>query len=181
MKNKILISLFSLGMVFSQSAFAANMKFKSAEIKPGHDIKEEQVFDGFGCFGGNKSPSFTISGVPVEAKSLAITMYDPDAPTGSGWWHWIVYNIDPAITEIPAGAMKISENATVGKNDYGSFNYGGPCPPVKSKHRYVFSLYALNVPKLDVPQDASAAMIGYNLNAHAIKKVEFAGLYGRNK
>ena len=179
MKNKIVIALFSALLIFSQDAEAGIMKFKSADIKSGGNIKEAQVFNSFGCNGLNKSPQLSISGVPKGTKSLAITMYDPDAPTGSGWWHWIVYDIDPTVTEIPAGVEKISSNAVMGRNDYGDYKYGGPCPPVKTRHRYVFTLYALDVEKLDVPEGASAAMIGFNLNAHTIKKEEFSGFYSR--
>ena len=180
MKNKILqiFAFLSLSLAANQS-FA--LQFKSTEIKNGSEIALKHVYNNFGCSGENKSPILEISDIPPETKSLAITMYDPDAPTGSGWWHWIVYNIEPTITSIESGSKKISQNATLGRNDYGAYDYGGPCPPISSKHRYIFTLYALDIEKLSVPLDASSALIGYNLNAHAIAKRELAATYWRKK
>lgn len=182
MKNKILFLSSILFLLFSaNNSFARNMKLKSDDIESNKEIGEEFVFNNFGCKGSNLSPQLTISDVPVGTKSLAITMFDPDAPTGSGWWHWIVYNIDPTTINIARAATKISENAVVAKNDYGANAYGGPCPPAGTKHRYVFTLYALDITALDVPNDASAAMIGYYLNTHTIEKVILTPFYASKK
>lgn len=181
MKNKILNILFSLIFcLFSHHSFAAKMTLSSQDIKSSREMGESFVFNGFGCNGSNLSPQLTINDVPKDTKSLAITMYDPDAPTGSGWWHWIVFDIDPKVTNIERGAKNIGK-VSVGKNDYGTTNYGGPCPPAKSRHNYIFTIYALDIDKLPVQKDASAAMIGYYLNKHAISKAYLTPFYRSKK
>jgi hypothetical protein len=122
--------------------------------------------------------------VPAGTKSFALLMHDPDAPTGSGWWHWIVYNIAGDVTSLPADAgdpkKSLMPALTVqGRNDYGTRGYGGPCPPPGKPHHYYFRLYALKVPKLDVPDDATAALVGANVNANALGVTQILGLYGR--
>ena len=182
MKNKIIFLLISVFLVLTaNNSFAARMKLKSNNFRYNSDIPEVHAFDGFGCTGKNQSPHLSIENVPSDAKSLAITMYDPDATTGSGWWHWIVYDIEPNVTQIKAGVDLISQNARLGKNDYGNYAYGGPCPPVGSKHRYVFTVYALDVEKLELPENPSAALIGFNINAHKIKEAQISAFYGRKK
>lgn len=181
MKNKFLkISIFLSFLLFSNNSFAV-LKFKSSDIKKGKQIGEAYVYNGFGCSGENKAPKFEITAIPEGTKSLAMTMYDPDAPTGSGWWHWIVYNIDPKTKIIGGDSEKLEGEVSIGRNDYGNYDYGGPCPPEGTLHNYIFTLYALNVKKLDVSKNASAALIGYNLNAYAIQKKEFRAKYRRKK
>jgi Raf kinase inhibitor-like YbhB/YbcL family protein len=178
--KKVIFFLLCVSIILSSEDSFAGMKFRSTDFKPGKKIGEAFAYDSFGCSGDNKVPSFTIKGVAKEAKSLAITMYDPDAPTGSGWWHWIAYDIEPTITQIDSGVMT-SQEVRYGRNDYGTSNYGGPCPPKGTTHRYIFTLYALDVDKLDIPRKSSAALIGYNLNSRAIKKSEFSSTYTRKK
>ena len=182
---KKLLSLLTLGTaIVSSGATAATTKFKieSKDIYEGKMLKSAQVYNGFGCNGENKSPQITIKGVPAGAKSLAITAYDPDAPTGSGWWHWIAYNIPVTKTDIASGDKVISQGVIFGKNDFGSYDFGGACPPIgHGKHHYVFTVYALSVEKLDVPADASAALIAYNLNNNSIEKATITALYERKK
>jgi hypothetical protein len=110
--------------------------------------------------------------------------YDPDAPTGSGWWHWVVYNIPANVDILPAGAgnpdqHRLPAGALQGRTDFGSHEYGGPCPPPGKPHHYHFRLYALKVPKLDVPAEASAAFISFNVHANEIAETEIVGLYSR--
>lgn len=175
---------------FSVAAGAAEAQFKltSPDIKPGGMIGQEQVFNGFGCTGRNVSPALRWSGAPRDTKSFALLLHDPDAPTGgAGWWHWIVYNIPAGTTELPKGAGKtdgsaLPPGAASGVTDYGAAGYGGPCPPEGDKpHRYIFTLYALKVDKLDVPKDAKASLIGFMVNANAIGKAMLTGMYGRTK
>jgi Raf kinase inhibitor-like YbhB/YbcL family protein len=168
-------------LMLADNSFAAKMKLKSGDFKNGKRIGQTHIFNDFGCKGDNSSPELVFIDVPKEAKSLAVTMFDPDAPTGSGWWHWVVYNIEPTITKISTGDKRISDNATFGRNDYGTYNYGGPCPPLGTRHRYVFNLYALDVEELDLPSDASAAMIGYYINSHKIKQADLNAFYYRKK
>jgi len=156
----------------------------SPDIAEGKTIAAAQVFNQFGCTGGNISPALSWSNAPAGTQSFALLMHDPDAPTGSGWWHWVVYDIPASVTSLPAGAgdpkkSLLPAGAVQGRTDYGSVGYGGPCPPPGKPHRYYLRLYALKVAKLDVPADASPALIGFNVNAAALGKAELMGLYGR--
>ena len=141
------------------------------------------VFNGMGCKGQNISPALQWLNAPAGTKSFAVTAYDPDAPTGSGWWHWVMYNIPASTTELAAGAGngRNAPNGSVqGQTDFGTKGYGGPCPPVGDKpHHYHFTVFALKVDKLDLPGNATSAMVGYNLNANKIATARVTGLYGR--
>jgi Raf kinase inhibitor-like YbhB/YbcL family protein len=162
-------------------AYAGNFTLMSYDVGGQLNIKQE--FNGFGCSGQNISPSLRWIEAPVNTKSFAITMYDPDAPTGSGWWHWIVYNI-------PANTISIASNASAlgmlpigsieSPTSYGVSGFGGACPPKGDKaHRYIITLYALDVEKLNLGKNPTPALVGYNLNAHAIKKSAIISYYGR--
>jgi Raf kinase inhibitor-like YbhB/YbcL family protein len=156
----------------------------SPDISEGKTIPEKHIFDGFGCQGGNISPALAWRNPPAGTRSFALLMHDPDAPTGSGWWHWIVYNIPASVSSLPADAgnpaKKLMPPGVVqGRTDFGSVGYGGPCPPPGKPHRYYFMLYALKVATLEVPADATAAFIGFNVNAHSLGKAQLMGLYGR--
>ena len=157
------------------------------------------VLNGFGCTGGNVSPSLQWSGVPAGTKSLALQMYDPDAPTGSGFWHWAVYNIPTTVTALAQGAgnsaATLPAGAFGGTTEFfdtgatgGNGNYGGPCPPVGDKpHRYIFTLFALSVDKLEVaggvPKTGTAGLYGFVLNKGVgpalLAKTTFTATYGR--
>ena len=156
----------------------------SSDISDGGTIANAQVFNEFGCKGGNISPALSWSGAPAETKSFALLVHDPDAPTGSGWWHWIVYNIPAGTTSLPAGAGDpkkglMPAGAVQGRSDYGTVGYGGPCPPPGKPHHYNFKLYALKVPKLEVPEGASAALVGFNVRAQSLGEAQLTGMYGR--
>jgi len=156
----------------------------SPDISNGKKIAAAQVFNSFGCSGNNVSPALSWSNPPAGTKSFALLAYDPDAPTGSGWWHWVAYNIPADVTSLPAGAGDpkknlMPPNAVQGRTDFGTPGYGGPCPPPGKAHRYYFRLYALKVPKLEVPADATAALVGFSVNANSLGKAEIMGLYGR--
>ena len=173
---------------FCGAAFAAgSFTLESAEIKPGAMIANAHVFNGFGCSGGNVSPSLAWKNVPAGTKSFAVTVYDPDAPTGSGWWHWVVFNLPASTTSIPLGAgdkagAKLPPGTVEGRTDFGAPGWGGPCPPVGDKaHRYVFTVHALKTDKIDVPADATAALVGFMIHANRIDKASFTALYGRLK
>jgi Raf kinase inhibitor-like YbhB/YbcL family protein len=168
------------------AARAGDGKFTltSSDIAAGKAIAAAQVFSGFGCSGGNISPALAWSNAPAGTKSFALLMHDPDAPTASGWWHWVVYDIPADTTSLPAGAgdphkKLMPAGALQGRTDFGTPGYGGPCPPPGKPHRYYLRLYALKVAKLDVPADATAAFIGFSVNAAALGKAELMGLYGR--
>ena len=170
----------------AQCALAADFSLDSPAIKPGATIKPEQVFNGFGCTGNNISPALSWKDPPKDTKSFALLVHDPDAPTGgSGWWHWVVINIPATTHTLPAGAGKADGSAMVAgatqiATDFGAPGWGGPCPPVGDKaHRYNFTLHALKTEKLDVPAGATAALVGYMVNANSIGKATFTGVFGR--
>jgi Raf kinase inhibitor-like YbhB/YbcL family protein len=153
-------------------------------VTPNGTLANDQVYNGFGCNGKNISPALNWSGAPGGIKSFALTVYDPDAPTGSGWWHWIVYNIPASITELPQGAGSSGGNlpagAVQGRTDFGTSGYGGPCPPKGDKpHRYIFTVYALKTDRLNVPANSSAAMIGFTIGANKLASASITALYGR--
>ena len=163
---------------------AAGFTLTSTDISAGGQIAEQQVFNGFGCKGGNVSPALSWSNPPAGARSFALLMHDPDAPTGSGWWHWVVYNIPAGLKSLPAGAGDPQKNllpagAVQGRTDFGTSGYGGPCPPPGKPHHYYLRLYALKVARLDVPADATAAYIGFTVRSQSLAKAELMGVYGR--
>ena len=157
----------------------------SPDIAAGASIDPSFEFDGFGCSGKNQSPVLRWSGAPVGTKSFAVHVYDPDAPTGSGWWHWFVVDLPLGLNGLAAdagaeGGAQLPAGARHIRNDYGAYAWGGMCPPAGDKpHRYVFTLHALSVPRLDIPDDASAALAGFMVNAHTLAKASFTVTYGR--
>ena len=146
-------------------------------------VTAAHVFNGMGCAGQNISPTLQWSNPPAGTKSFAVTAYDPDAPTGSGWWHWVMYNIPSTATALPAGAgngRNAPRGSAQGTTDFGTKGYGGPCPPVgDAPHHYIFTLFALKVDRLDLPGNATAAMVGFNLNANKLGTARVTSLYGR--
>ena len=162
-------------------SYAGNFTLSSADVSGQLGLKQE--FNSFGCSGQNMSPSLSWKDAPKGTKSFAITMYDPDAPTGSGWWHWIVFNIPSTTVGIPsnASALGMLPNGSVESvTSYGVGGYGGACPPKGDKaHRYIITVYALDVAKLDLSKNSSSELVGYNLNAHAIQKSSIISYYGR--
>ena len=174
------------GLVFvAAGAHAAGFTLSSPTVKPGSMLTSAQVYKGFGCAGGNTSPALKWSGEPAGTKSFAVTVYDPDAPTGSGWWHWVVYNIPASTHELPEGAgaaegKNLPAGAVQGRTDFGSAAFGGACPPPGDKpHRYIFTVYALKTDKIEAPADASAALIGFMIHANQLGKASFQAKYGR--
>src|SRR5271170_5279180 len=141
----------------------------SNDLKEGGRLPEAQVFNAMGYTGGNRSPHLAWEGAPEGTKSFVVTCYDPDAPTGSGWWHWVVINIPASTTSIPknasdAKAKLLPEGALQTRTDFGAPGYGGPCPPKGDKpHHYHFTVFAVDVDKLDADENASAAFVGFNL------------------
>jgi Raf kinase inhibitor-like YbhB/YbcL family protein len=153
--------------------------------KPGATIADEQVFNSFGCTGKNISPALNWAGAPKGTKSFALSVYDPDAPTGSGFWHWVVFNIPADVTSLPKGAGDpksdaAPKGAVQSRTDFGVPGYGGPCPPKGDKaHHYRFTIFAVDTEKLDADENASAAFVGFNLHFHTLAKATLTGLWGR--
>jgi len=171
----IVISSFSYGQ--SDSTFTLTSK----DLGGSFTIK--QVNNSFGCNGDNISPHLKWTNAPEDTKSFAITMYDKDAPTGSGWWHWVVFDIPTTVTELKTGASTsdstiIQNNIIQSINDFGTFQYGGPCPPQGSGfHTYVITLYALDIERLSLPKSTNPATVGFYLNSHIITKASLIVYY----
>jgi hypothetical protein len=167
------------------AAAAGKFTLTSADVKPNGTLSEQQVYAGFGCSGANVSPGLAWQNPPQGTKSFVVTVYDPDAPTGSGWWHWVVWNIPATAKELPRGAGgaqgQLPAGAVQGRTDFGAPGFGGACPPPGKPHRYVFTVYALKVERLDVPADASPAMVGFMTKANALGSASFTAHYGRKK
>lgn len=167
------------------AAHATDFSVSSTAFAAGGALKPAQVFNSFGCTGQNVSPSLAWKGEPQGTQSFAVTVYDPDAPTGSGWWHWVVFDIPANVHSLAEGSGNIEGKglpsaAKQGRSDYGIRAYGGACPPVGDKpHRYIFTVYALKVTHLDVPADASAAMIGYLIHGNALGNTSIQATYAR--
>src|ERR671918_511953 len=120
-------------VLIASPSLSADFRLTSSDIKEQGTIENKHVFSGFGCSGSNVSPELHWDGAPKETKSFAVTVYDPDAPTGSGWWHWLIFNIPPTVNKLPANAGKPdSKDVPVGSvqsiTDFGQPGYGGPCP-----------------------------------------------------
>jgi Raf kinase inhibitor-like YbhB/YbcL family protein len=162
---------------------AAGFTLSSPEIKPGSKLPDKFVFNDFGCTGQNLSPALSWTGAPADTKSFVLTIYDPDAPTGGGWWHWVMFNIPASVTSLPEGAGvpgKEPAGAVQSTTDFGKPGFGGACPPKGDKpHRYIFTVYALNTAKLDLPATAMPDFVGFMTHAATIGKATFTTLYGR--
>jgi len=163
---------------------ASALTLTSPDVKEGGTIADEQVFNSFGCTGKSISPALTWSGAPKDTKSFALNVYDPDAPTGSGFWHWVVFNIPPDVTSLPknAGNLKAGaapKGAVQSRTDFGVPGYGGPCPPQGDPpHHYHFTIFAVDTPKLDGDENTSAAVVGFMLHFHTLAKAELIGVWG---
>jgi Raf kinase inhibitor-like YbhB/YbcL family protein len=181
------VSMLGMSALGAGAAHAQAMTLTSPDIAEGSTIANEQVFKGFGCGGGNVSPALNWSGAPAGTKSFAVSIYDPDAPTGSGWWHWLVFNIPASTNALPknAGDVKkklMPKGAIQSRNDFGFDGYGGPCPPTGDKpHHYQITVFAVDVDKLPDARNASAsaALVGFDLHFHTLAKATLTGLYGR--
>ena len=168
MLTKILLSTFLISSMLGVSAHA-ELKLSSSSISSKKQIDNKFVANGFGCSGQNISPELHWSGAPKDTKYYAITLYDQDAPTGSGWWHWLIINIPVNSFTIPEGASSKESTLPTGaiqtKNDGGQYGYFGPCPPRGDKtHHYTLRLVALK-DKIPLTKDVSGAMVGFYINS----------------
>ncbi|TWI54146.1 phospholipid-binding protein, PBP family [Pseudomonas duriflava] len=148
-------------------------------------MTKRQEFDveAFGASGENVSPALRWENPPAGTKSFALTVYDPDAPTGSGFWHWVVANIPADVRELQEGAGSadgrlLPADAIQVRNDYGTVGFGGAAPPKGDKaHRYIFQIHALGVERLPLPEDATNAVARFMIHLNQISSAVYTGLY----
>lgn len=179
--KKIICTLALLAL--PMQALAADFMLTSPQIKEGGTLGAEQVYNGFGCTGPNISPKLEWSNAPEGTKSFAVTAYDPDAPTGSGWWHWVVFDIPATATGIDLNASadgKLPAGAIESVTDFGTPGFGGACPPAGDKaHRYIFTVYALGVEKLGPDAKGMPAFVGFNISGNKLGEASITATYGR--
>jgi Raf kinase inhibitor-like YbhB/YbcL family protein len=156
----------------------------STSITDGQPLAKPQVSGILGAGGEDVSPQLSWSGFPAETRSFAVTVYDPDAPTASGFWHWAVANLPADVTELPADAgdgRELPGGAQELVNDAGMRRFIGAAPPPgHGPHRYYVAVHAVDVDKLDLTEDASPAYLGFNLFQHAIARAYIVGTYEQN-
>lgn len=177
---------FILSLIFTAASFAQET-FTLSSNDLGGEATKTQEFNGFGCTGDNKSPQLLWSNAPEGTKSFAITMYDPDAPTGSGFWHWVVFDIPANVNELVTNAGNVELNlapkgAIQSITDYGIKGFGGPCPPKgHGFHQYIITVYALKTDKLGLDENINPAIVGFNLWNQTLAKASIVAYYKRNE
>lgn len=177
----LLCLLFTTSTIFAQKTFTLDSK------DLGGQATKTEEFGGFGCTGKNQSPQLSWTNAPEGTKSFAIIMYDPDAPTGSGWWHWVVFDIPSSTNELVTNAGNLTLNlapkgAIQSVTNYGMAGYGGPCPPENhGLHQYIITVYALKTDKLGLDFNTNPATVGYYLWMNTIAKASIVTYYQREK
>ncbi len=179
LKTLTVIAVALLGSTTAALAGGHSKTFtlSSTDVAEGQQLNTAQVFNGFGCEGGDVSPALSWSHAPEGTKSFALTVYDPDAPTGSGWWHWFAFNIPADVTELKAGATAPDGTVEL-TNDYGTKGFGGACPPPDEVHRYQFTVHALPV-VLELNDQVSNALAGFMVRANSIASASITAVYTR--
>jgi Raf kinase inhibitor-like YbhB/YbcL family protein len=159
-------------------------KVTSQSFEDGQPWSNDQVSGIMGAGGSDISPQLSWSGFPEETRSFAVTVYDPDAPTASGFWHWAVANLPATVTDLPAGAgdgSGLPGSALTLANDAGVKRFIGAAPPAgHGQHRYIVAVHAVGVEKLDLPEGATPAYLGFNLFGNAIARAIITGTYEQN-
>lgn len=184
-KTAFLLATFAF-ITMSSSASATDFTLTSPDLKDGKLAQANFLSEpyGFGCSGGNVSPSLEWSNAPAGTKSFVLTIYDLDAPTGFGWVHWVVANIPGSVSKLPsgisAGGQLLPSGALQTRTDFGVPGYGGPCPPQGSTHRYEITLTAVSVDKLPaVTADATPALVGFFSKAQSLGQAKLTVVQGR--
>ena len=158
----------------------------SNDIADGETLPTPHLSGKMGAGGEDRSPHLRWEGFPAETKSFAVTCFDPDAPTGSGFWHWVVFDIPASVTSLPTGAGSgdqsgLPQGAITARNDAGGLSYIGAAPPPGDPaHRYVFTVYAVDTEKLGIDNSASPAFVGFNLRFHAIARANIIAEFAYN-
>lgn len=172
-----LLSAILVASTITAAAAADTFKLTSTGIAEGQQLNAQQVFQGFGCNGDNVAPDLAWTGEPEGTESFAVTVYDPDAPTGSGWWHWFAFNIPADTKGLPVGGVT-PEGVVELNNDYGSTGFGGACPPPGEVHRYQFTVHALGT-ILQLDNTVSNALAGFMVNANSLATASLTAVYNR--
>jgi Raf kinase inhibitor-like YbhB/YbcL family protein len=179
-----LLAMFLLACVLAPAhgADVATITLTSKTWHAGQPIPMTSAYSGFGVHGGNISPDLTWSGAPLETKSFALTMYDPDAPTGVGFVHWVIYNIPAEQSGLPSGAGTPDSTAVwqTGLSDMGTPGYVGPAPPPGDQpHHYIITVYALDQAKLDLPTTTTYALLKFSIRDHVLATGQLTGTFKR--
>lgn len=179
-------TLMATGMLalslLAAGAQAQEFKVQSSSVLDGH-LQQNQFANVFGCSGKNLSPQLSWSGAPQGTKSFVVTMYDPDAPTGSGWWHWVLANVPGTVNELKEGADSAGGKLPAGtlqvRGDTGMPGYLGACPPEGQTHNYVITVYAMKAEKLELPATVTPAMLGFMVPSGSLAKATLMVKGGR--
>jgi Raf kinase inhibitor-like YbhB/YbcL family protein len=180
------IALAAALLLVASAAQAQSFQAESVDLPEGAPIAQKFTYQDFGCRGSNLSPALAWTNAPAGTKSFAVSVHDPDAPTGgAGFWHWIVIDLPATASGLPQGSGAADGKALPAParqlaSDFGTPGWGGPCPPAGDKpHHYVFTVYALSVEKLDLPARASPSLAASSADRHSLAKASFTRLYGR--
>lgn len=166
---------------YDQIAVVPGFTLASPDIADGRELAREQVSGVLGAGGEDVSPGLSWSGFPLSTKSFVVSVFDPDAPTGSGFWHWVVADLPVTVTSLPTGAGREEPGADLPapawqlRGDSGHARYIGAAPPAgHGRHRYFTAVHAVDVPSLGVPHDASPAYLMFNLFRHTLARASMA-------
>jgi Raf kinase inhibitor-like YbhB/YbcL family protein len=165
------------------SAQAADFTLGSQALSPNATIGAANYWNNFGCSGANLMPDLGWANAPAGTKSFAVTFHDKDAPTGSGFWHWVAYDIPGQATGLPGGINGgvLPEGTVEGNTDLGKPGFFGPCPPVGRTHHYSYTVHALKIDKLPLEKGATAAMVGFYLWQNTLGTASFSVTAGPRK
>lgn len=180
---KHLLKIFTMSFFIATTASAAKFEL-SSNLVPSKPIPEDYYANAFGCTAKNMSPSLKWKNAPEGTKSFALTFYDKDAPTGSGFWHYVLFDIPTNVTEIGLNDFStgvIPKDSKESLNDSGKTAFIGSCPPVGRKHTYIYTVHALKVDKLGVPTTSTPGYVGFNLWANSLGKASFSVTAGPRK
>ncbi len=183
MKKPVLHSFILLFSFINFPLWSQSESFSLESNDLGKYFSLDQVYNKYSCGGKNISPELHWKDAPAGTKSFAITMFDPDVP-GKGWWHWLIFDIPENVNQLPTGAGSVFLDllppaAIQSINDYKEYGYGGPCPPPGKPHRYIISLYALDIATLGLDKNTPPEKVKKIISKHTLAKTEMISLYGR--